>query len=151
MNDQTHPEPHDIPIGIQAAGMRRETDSMGEIDVPADRYWGRRRRAVSFTSRSATTGCRSAFIAPTAMPRKRVRWARLNRKRIDEMVDRSLMLVTALSPVIGYDKASAIVQKANDENLTLKEAALESGCIDEKRFDEIVDPKKMVGHGVSGS
>ena len=75
----------------------------------------------------------------------------LNRKRIDEMVGRSLMLVTALSPVIGYDKASAIAHKANDENLTLKEAALASGDIDEKRFDEIVDPKKMVGHGVGGS
>ena len=75
----------------------------------------------------------------------------LNHKRIDEMVGRSLMLVTALSPVIGYDKASAIAHKANDENLTLKEAALASGDIDEKRFDEIVDPKKMVGHGVGGS
>ncbi len=40
MNDQTHPELHDIPIGIRATGMRRETDSMGEIEVPADRYWG---------------------------------------------------------------------------------------------------------------
>ena len=67
------------------------------------------------------------------------------------MVDRSLMPVTALSPVIGYDKASAIAHKANDEDLTLKEAALRSGAIDEKRFDEIVDPKKMVGHGVGGS
>jgi fumarate hydratase class II len=76
---------------------------------------------------------------------------RLNRKRIDEMVGRSLMLVTALSPVIGYDKASAIAHKANDENLTLKEAALALGDIDEKRFDEIVDPEKMVGHGVGGS
>jgi fumarate hydratase class II len=80
-----------------------------------------------------------------------VEGARLNRKHIDEMVGRSLMLVTALSPVIGYDKASAIAHKANDEDLTLKEAALKSGDIDEKRFDEIVDPKKMVGHGVSGS
>jgi fumarate hydratase class II len=80
-----------------------------------------------------------------------VEGTRLNRKRIDEMVGRSLMLVTALSPVIGYDKASAIAHKANDENLTLKEAALASGDIDEKRFDEIVDPKKMVGHGVGGS
>ena len=76
-----------------------------------------------------------------------VEGTRLNRKRIDEMVDRSLMLVTALSPVIGYDKASAIAHKANDEDLTLKEAALASGDIDERRFDEIVDPKKMVGHG----
>jgi len=80
-----------------------------------------------------------------------VEGTRLNRKRIDEMVGRSLMLVTALAPVIGYDKASAIARKANDENLTLKEAALASGDIDEKRFDEIVDPKKMVGYRVNGS
>jgi fumarate hydratase class II len=76
---------------------------------------------------------------------------RLNRKRIDEMVGRSLMLVTALSPVIGYDKASAIAHAANDRDLTLKEAALASGAIDERRFDEIVDPRKLVGHGVGGS
>ena len=80
-----------------------------------------------------------------------VEGTRLNRKRIDEMVGRSLMLVTALSPVIGYDKASAIAHKANDEDLTLKEAALKSGYIDAKRFDEIVDPRKMVGRGVAGS
>jgi fumarate hydratase class II len=80
-----------------------------------------------------------------------VEGTRLNRKRIDEMVDRSLMLVTALSPVIGYDKASAIAHMANDEDLTLREAALKSGYIDEARFDEIVDPRKMVGRGVAGS
>jgi fumarate hydratase, class II len=80
-----------------------------------------------------------------------VKGTRLNRGHIDEMLGRSLMLVTALAPVIGYDKASAIAHKANDEVLTLKEAALRSGAIDEKRFDEIVDPKKMVGHGVAGS
>jgi len=80
-----------------------------------------------------------------------VEGTRLNEKRIDEMVGRSLMLVTALGPVIGYDKASAIAHKANAEGLTLKEAALQSGDIDEQRFDEIVDPRKMVGHGVGGS
>ncbi len=80
-----------------------------------------------------------------------VEGTRLNRARIDEMLGRSLMLVTALSPVIGYDKASAIAHKANDEGLTLREAALASGYIDAARFDEIVDPKKMVGHGVAGS
>jgi fumarate hydratase class II len=76
---------------------------------------------------------------------------RLNRNHIDEMLGRSLMLVTALSPVIGYDRASAIAHQANDQGLSLKEAALKSGFIDEKRFDEIVDPKKMVGHGITGS
>ncbi len=80
-----------------------------------------------------------------------VEGTRLNRRHIDEMLGRSLMLVTALSPVIGYDKASAIAHKANDEDLSLKEAALQTHAIDEKRFDEIVDPKKMVGHGVEGA
>jgi fumarate hydratase class II len=80
-----------------------------------------------------------------------VEGTRLNETHIDEMVGRSLMLVTALGPVIGYDKASAIAHKANAEGLTLKEAALQSGDIDEQRFDEIVDPRKMVGHGVGGS
>jgi len=67
------------------------------------------------------------------------------------MVERSLMLATALSPIIGYDKAALIVHQANEEGLTLKEAALKSGAIDEQRFDEIVDPKKMVASGVGGS
>jgi fumarate hydratase, class II len=80
-----------------------------------------------------------------------VEGTRLNRARIDELLGRSLMLVTALSPIIGYDKASAIAHKANDENLTLKEAALRSGAIDEPHFDQIVVPSKMVGNGVGGS
>jgi fumarate hydratase class II len=68
-----------------------------------------------------------------------------NRKRIAEYVVRSLMSVTALSPVIGYDKASAIAHRAQSEDLSQKEAALKSGCIDKKQFDDIVDPRKMVG------
>ena len=59
--------------------------------------------------------------------------------------------MTALGPMIGYDKASAIAHKANDGGLTLKEAALQSSDIDEERFDEVVDPRTMVGHGVGGS
>jgi fumarate hydratase class II len=80
-----------------------------------------------------------------------VQGTQLNRPHIAEMLGRSLMLVTALSPVIGYDKASAIAHEANDTGLTLRDAALRSGFIDEKRFDEIVDPRKMVGHGNAGS
>jgi fumarate hydratase, class II len=80
-----------------------------------------------------------------------VEGTRLNRKHIEEMLGRSLMLVTALSPAIGYDKASAIAHKANDEDLSLREAALKTGYIDAARFDQIVDPAKMVGHGVAGS
>ncbi len=67
-----------------------------------------------------------------------------NLKKIKEYVDRSLMLVTALSPVIGYDKASKIAHYALDNDLTLKEAALKLGFVTEPEFDRIVDPKKMV-------
>lgn len=67
----------------------------------------------------------------------------LNRPRIEELVGRSLMLVTALSPIIGYDRASAIAHRALDEGTSLKEAALKSGWIDEKTFDEAVNPSKM--------
>jgi fumarate hydratase, class II len=80
-----------------------------------------------------------------------VEGTRLNRKRITDMVGRSLMLVTSLSPVIGYDKAAAIAHSANERDLTLREAALESGDIDAQRFDQIVDPGKLVGHGIAGS
>jgi fumarate hydratase class II len=68
----------------------------------------------------------------------------LNLPKIEEFLNRSLMLVTALSPEIGYDKASAIAHAAMDNNQTLREAALASGYIDAAKFDEIVDPKKMV-------
>jgi fumarate hydratase class II len=64
---------------------------------------------------------------------------------IEQCVERSLMLVTALSPVIGYDKASAIAHEANDEGTTLREAALASGEIDADEFDRVVDPRSMVG------
>ena len=67
-----------------------------------------------------------------------------NLKKINEYVDRSLMLVTALSPVIGYDKASKIAHYAMDNDLTLKTAALKLGFVTEDEFDRVVDPAKMV-------
>jgi fumarate hydratase class II len=67
-----------------------------------------------------------------------------NLKRIKEYVDRSLMLVTALEPVIGYDKASKIAHYAMDNDITLKAAALKLGFVTEAEFDRIVDPAKMV-------
>jgi fumarate hydratase class II len=67
-----------------------------------------------------------------------------NHKRIKEHVERSLMLVTALVPVIGYDKASKIAHYAMEHDLTLKEAALKLGFVSEAEFDRIIDPAKMV-------
>ena len=56
-NDEA-PKILDLPIGLDATGMRREFDSLGEVEVPADRYWGRRPSAACSTSTSAPTGCR---------------------------------------------------------------------------------------------
>ena len=69
---------------------------------------------------------------------------KINKKRIDAHLKNSLMLVTALNKYIGYDNASKIAKKAYKENLTLKEAAVKLKLISSKKFDEIVQPKKMI-------
>jgi fumarate hydratase, class II len=74
-----------------------------------------------------------------------------NLKKIKEYVDRSLMLVTALAPVIGYDEASKIAHYAMDHDLTLKAAALKLGFVTEEEFDRVVDPVKMVKPYVASS
>ena len=68
-----------------------------------------------------------------------------DKKRIKELLDNSLMLVTALAPHIGYDKAAKIAKNALKNNTKLKDEAIKSGLIKEKDYDKIVDPKKMVG------
>jgi fumarate hydratase, class II len=68
-----------------------------------------------------------------------------NSARIEQLMRDSLMLVTALNPHIGYEKAAAIAKKAHKEGTTLKQAALKLGHVTEKQFDEWVRPEKMVG------
>ncbi len=68
-----------------------------------------------------------------------------NYERIQMHLQQSLMLVTALNPYIGYDKAAEIAKKAYKENITLKEAALRLGYLTEEEFDQYVRPEKMVG------
>jgi fumarate hydratase class II len=68
-----------------------------------------------------------------------------NRERIAELLQRSLMLVTALNPHIGYDKAAAIAKKAHREGTTLREAAIASGHVTAEQFDAWVRPEAMVG------
>jgi fumarate hydratase class II len=70
---------------------------------------------------------------------------RANRERIAELVERSLMLVTALSPHIGYDKAAEIAKKAHAEGTTLREAALALGYVGAEDFDRWVRPERMIG------
>jgi fumarate hydratase class II len=74
-----------------------------------------------------------------------VEGAALNEARIVEHVDRSLMLVTALSPVIGYDKAAEIAHKADHEGTTLRAAALALDYISAEEFDRVINPASMVG------
>jgi len=67
-----------------------------------------------------------------------------NRKRIEELLSRSLMLVTALTPAIGYDKAAAIAKAAHHNGTTLREEALASGAIKPEDFDRLIRPETMV-------
>ena len=69
----------------------------------------------------------------------------VNRDRIGELLDRSLMLVTALAPEIGYDNAAKIAKHAHQKGQTLKEAGLELGLVDEATFDRVVRPELMLG------
>ena len=68
-----------------------------------------------------------------------------DRERIRQHLERSLMLVTALAPILGYDRAAEIAKKAHREGLTLKEAALALGYLTAEEFERHVRPARMVG------
>ncbi len=80
-----------------------------------------------------------------------VEGTKLNETRIAHYVEQSVMLVTALSPVIGYEKSAHIAQKAMKDGSTLKQAAVASGEVDEATYDKVMDPKGMVGQGYAGA
>jgi len=94
-------------------------------------------RNVLHSARLLADACRSfrAFAVEGMEP---------DRARIDELVRSSLMLVTALMPRIGYDKAAEIAKKAHHEGASLKEAALALGYLTEAEYDEAIDPSKLV-------
>ena len=69
---------------------------------------------------------------------------KVDKKKIKEQLKNSLMLVTALTPKVGYDNASIIAKKAHKNGTTLKEEAIKSGLITEKEYKKIVNPAKMI-------
>ena len=73
-----------------------------------------------------------------------IKGLKADKKRIGELLDNSLMLVTALTPKIGYDNAAEIAKKAHKNGTSLKEEAIKSGLISKKEYNKIVDPKKMI-------
>jgi fumarate hydratase class II len=76
---------------------------------------------------------------------------KLNKARISEGLEQSLMLVTALTPAIGYDKAAELAHMAHQQGLSLREAAIQSGLLTDAQFDAVVNPITMVGEGVAGA
>src|SRR5271170_5674051 len=118
---------NDVAVGFGGAGGYLEMNVYKPLII----------RNITQSLRILTDGC-------TNFRRFLVEGTRPNLKKIKEDVDRSLMLVTALAPVIGYDKASKIAHHAMDHDLTLKAAALELGFVSEAEFDRVVDPAKMV-------
>ena len=73
-----------------------------------------------------------------------IKGIKADKVKIKHYLENSLMLVTALAPKIGYDKAAKIAKSALKNGTTLKSEALKSGLINEKEYDKIVDPKKMI-------
>jgi fumarate hydratase class II len=84
-------------------------------------------------------------IAMESFTKRTLEGLEADERRIAELMNRSLMLVTALANEIGYDNAAAIAKHAHKKGLTLKEAGLELGLVDEETFDRVVRPEKMVG------
>ena len=74
-----------------------------------------------------------------------IRGLKPDKKRINQLLENSLMSVTALAPKIGYDNAASIAKKALKNRTTLKEEAIKSGLVNEKEFHKLTDPKKMIG------
>jgi len=81
----------------------------------------------------------------TSFTNNTVKGIKANEKRINQLMNESLMLVTALNPHIGYDKAAKIAKTAHKEGLTLKEAAVGSGFLTAEQFDQWVRPENMIG------
>ena len=73
-----------------------------------------------------------------------VKGLKANKKKIENDLNNSLMLVTSLAPHIGYDNAAKIAKRALKNNTTLKHEAIKSGLINSKDYEKIVDPKKMI-------
>lgn len=80
-----------------------------------------------------------------------VKGTELNSKKIQSYVDNSVMLVTALSPIIGYHNSAKIAEDAMARDISLKEAALSSGLVTEQQFNAAVIPSNMVGNGIGGA
>jgi fumarate hydratase class II len=118
---------NDVAVGFGGAGGYLEMNVYKPLMI----------HNVAHSIRILADGC-------TSFRRFLVEGTEPNLKKIGEDLERSLMLVTALSPVIGYDRASEIAHHARDNDLTLKQAALKLGVISEAEFDRIVNPKKMV-------
>ncbi|MGC9269471.1 class II fumarate hydratase [Acidiphilium sp.] len=95
--------------------------------------------------------CRNLADACGTLNQFSVAGTTLNRARIAEQIGQSLMLVTALTPAIGYDRAAEVAHRAAAEAISLREAAITYGGIDGATFDRIVDPAKLVGSGLAGA
>ena len=87
-------------------------------------------RLITDASASFTTNCVDGITA--------------NRDRIDQLLNESLMLVTALNPHIGYDNAAKIAKKAHADGTTLKQAGMDLGLLTEEQFIEWIKPEEMV-------
>jgi fumarate hydratase, class II len=121
--------------------MRTESDSMGTIEVPDEVYWGAQ------TARSLIHNFLHSVRLLTDVSASFVRHCltglEVNKARIDYFVSRSLMLVTALSPIIGYDKCAKLAHYAHEHDLSLREANQALKFLSDEEFQKVVRPETM--------
>jgi fumarate hydratase class II len=76
---------------------------------------------------------------------------KVNRERCEQMIEQSLMMVTSLAPVLGYDASAKLAKEAFETGKTIRQLVREKGLLDEARLDELLDPRKMTEPGGEGS
>ena len=173
-NEDEIPTPQNLPVALDVEGVRSEFDGLGALDVPAIRYWGaqRQRSLLHFSIDNdhmpievhRTYGLVTEACAPDTSARARIlgdgcekflesslRGTLDNQERMAKDVSESLMLVTSPSPLIGSQNAAHIAEDAPSTGTTRRAAAIASGHVTAERFDTVVDPSTMVGHGVGGA
>jgi fumarate hydratase class II len=144
-------EPHietvrDVTIGINATGTRREFDSMGDVDVPADRYWGAQTERSLHHFDIGSDRMPKAVYHAYGFVKKACALVNATAGRLPDWKRDAIVRAadeTALSPVIGYQNAAHIAEKAIAEGTTLREAALSSNKVDAAHFDGIIKPLNM--------
>jgi fumarate hydratase class II len=142
---RTHPQDAlPLTVGQEWSGLNAPPGFAEEAPARIARSSGHPFRTAA-NKFAALGGLDTVVAASSGLREFAIEGPRPDRDRIDEHVGRSLMLITALSPVIGDERAAAIAHRAEREGTSPREAALADGAVNAEGFDRIADPRRMTG------